>query len=394
MGKLKKRRRSRARSLPLRLAREIFDRLERMHAELCRRRSAETAPLEAELNLPAHLGGADRDEASRTFAAALVATLGDQVAQNLASTVPFFPGCVYCFWCDSATCHHAVPPAPRSVFSGYDPTGLPRWEDLASLCLHIGDARVDRLHRDPPRPFTLFMPGKDLHRDQLTEFGSQSSLFAIHGQALVGYLPFDDRESLGTVALTLQVVETQVGRTAPRLAFNVIGKAVSGEDFGVAVERHADRRPADVFARARRQLADLGTRRPGADRDREIESLLKHSGANLERICRQESRRTKHARMRHRDPSRPAGAALKDVKRAKTEDFYRDRRRGTSVIVGPRSRAHFFNDQGRHVTSLVYRGDDIVNRVQTKQWIPLEAGECEQLRERILAAGTSERAAQ
>ena len=39
-------------------------------------------------------------------------------------------------------------------------------------------------------------------------------------------------------------------------------------------------------------------------------------------------------------------------------------------------------------------GDDIASRLQTKQWIPLGAVECEQLRERILAAGTSERAAQ
>lgn len=382
-----RRRRSRSDGSPYRWAAEVFDRLERIHRELCQRRSAEVAPLPFDVHVETLLNDGNRTEASRAFASALITAMNDRVTQSLAIAGPLVPGRVYCFWCDSAICHHAVPPAPRTVFSGYGPSGLPRWEDLATVCLSRQDARVDLLHRSPPQPFTLSMDERALRRDQLAEFGATSRLFRILHQAVVGYLPFSDQEVLGNVALTLQIVEYQAVGHRPRLALNIVGKTVTGEDFAAAADGLADRRPADVFETARRRLADLASHRPGAERDREFETLLKHCASSLERICRQESRRTKHARMRHRDPTRPAGAALKDVERAGPDQYFLDNRRGTYVVLGPRCRAHFFNKEGRHVTSLVCRGEEIEHRMQTNQWKVLEPTKSSELKARILAAG-------
>jgi hypothetical protein len=209
-------------------------------------------------------------------------------------------------------------------------------------------------------------------------------------QALVGYLPFRCGPSLGKAACTIQVVETRMNSRTCRLVLNVLGRVDTGEDFWQAAKAASDRRLADLFDKGELKLRHLSSRRPGAERSEEIAGLLKHLAAGVERICRQEGRRTKHARLRHRDPSRPAGSALQDSVAAKAEDFFLDRRRKTFVVLGPRCRAHFFNREGHHVTSLVFRGEDIEHRKQTRQWTALEPEERERLRQKILGAGNDE----
>jgi hypothetical protein len=309
------------------------------------------------------------------------------VAQSLAADSPFVPGRVYCYWCEATDCAHAAPPSPRVVFAGYTPTGQPSWEDLNSLCLRLSPAQVDLLHRDPPRPVTIFMPGAELTKDQLSVFGASSRAFRVVVQAVVGYLPFGPSDALGRAAITVQVVEAAAGDRPPVLALNIVGRAAGGGDIGEAAATMPDRRLGDLFDRGRRRLRELSVERPGAGREHEIEKALRHVAGGIEKICRQSGRRTKHAQLRHRDPSRPAGAALRDVTQAKAGEFFFDKRRRTCIVLGPHCRAHVFNDEGHHVTSLVFRGEEIEGRIHTRQWEPLDEVAREVARERILRAG-------
>jgi len=377
-----RRRRRSHRVRPYQLAQEIYDRLEAIHKELLRRRSQKPDPATVQLTLHADLYGSARPEARRRFASMLIGRLAEEVQATVAACDPLHPGRVYCYWCESADCSHARPPAARMVFTGYNPTGLPLWEDFVSLCLRLNDPRVDRLHRNPPEPFSIFIAGADLHRDQLAVFGAKSRLFRIRFQAAIGYLSLGEGNGTGRVALTVQAVSTQRPGERQRLRLNLLGRTEAGSDITELLPGLPDQRLTELF-----QKADLRLRSTAVQRKinmQEIQTTVRHVAAGVEKIYRQASRRTKHARLRHSDPSRPAGAALRDVLEARTEDFLADTRRNTVVVLGPNGRVHVFNGQGLHVTSLTCSQQEVNRRVQRKIWRPLETAEIEKVRTAIV----------
>ena len=162
-----------------RLGLEIYDRLEALHRELLARRGEAPAPWELELHLATCVHGPERAQSANRFAVQITQHLEEAIAQRLAATAPLMPGHLYCYWCDSASCPHSMPATARTVFTGYEPTGTPRWQDFASLCLELGDARVDELHADPPRPFSVYMSRRTLTADQLSVFGARSRTFRV-----------------------------------------------------------------------------------------------------------------------------------------------------------------------------------------------------------------------
>ncbi len=370
----------------MQLALEIYERVERLHGELLRRRTDASAPADIDLRLQATVHSPERDAAAATFAGLLLERMEEDIAQRFASLSPLVPGHVYCFWCESARCAHAPPPHSRAVFAGYEPNGLPRWEEFASFCLAVKAPRVHELHEEPPRPFTLFMHGGLLTKKQLAEFGATSTTFRILCQAVVGYFLLGGEDSTRKTAVTIQVVESRAGRRTAALELNIVGKTPAGGHLVDAVVHMPDQRLAELFQKARARIRDLGIRRPGPERDREIVGCIRHAAAGIEKIYRQESRRTKHARLRHRDPSRPAANALSDTARARDEDFFNDRRSATCIVLGPRGRTHVFNADGKHVTSLVAGGEDIARRLHTTQWVPMPDEQREALKARILGA--------
>lgn len=386
MAMAHRRRRRPARDTTAQLALEIYERIEKLHAELLRRRTEAPAPAEIDLQIRASVHSAERERAAAAFAALLTERMEEEIAQRVAARSPLVPGHVYCFWCDSARCAHAAPPHSRAVFAGYEPNGLPRWEEFASFCLAVKTPRVHELHEEPPRPFTLFMHGGLLTKRQLAEFGATSTTFRILCQAAVGYFLLGGDDGARKTAVTLQVVESRAGRGTPALALNIVGRTPAGGHLVEAVVHMPDQRLAELFQKVRGRIRDLGLRRPGPERDREIVSCLRHTAAGIEKIYRQESRRTKHARLRHRDPSRPAANALSDTARAGKGDFFNDRRSTTCIVLGPRGRTHVFNANGKHVTSLVAGGEDIERRLHTTQWVPMPDEEREALKARILGA--------
>lgn len=386
----KKNQRKRRRKSVFRLALEVYDRIEKIHRELVRRRSGTVDATELPLTLAPKLHcGEDAEGVRKAFAVSLLDQLAEDAAAKQETDAAFVFGRVYCYWCDSALCEHAIPDASLTVFSGYSQTGQPCWDELSACFLRLDGDRVHMLHRQPPMPITLMMDGRGLHAQQLTIFGGRSKRFKVLHQAAVGYLPCGDPADPRKLALTLQIVQAAPQKKKPQLALNVIGTQPDGRPIADAIDARENQRLADLVDAGRLHLAELSKQRPSAERSRRLRGCIKHIASGIEKIFRQKSRRTKHAEHRHQDRTRPTGAALKDVKKADRRQFYRDQRKGTFLIIGPRCRTHFFNEQGHHITSIMYRGEDIDRLIQTTQWKALPEPDVEGLREKILGSSRS-----
>jgi hypothetical protein len=322
-----------------------------------------------EVNSTGAPGSHGEASAEGAFARDLLGRIAQAVDDQVNRGAPFPPGRVRCFWCESFECAHSVPEGPRSVFTGYGPTGLPLWKDLATVALERRDPRIDDLYREPPIPFSILQHGEDLVSAQLPVYGKRSAIYRILGQVSVGYLslPVGPRSERTTAALTLQAVEVARGRQ--RVHLNVIGRLPDGTDLWRFLEEEPDSRLADALRTARERLAEFRfRRRRGRPPAHEAMATLGRLARNLDRIFRQQVRRTKHSQDRHLNRERPAAAALRDAIDARPEEIFRDVSESTWVVIGPRSRVHIFNDQGKHITSVVYPGETVRRRTVQGKW--------------------------
>ncbi len=347
--------------------------------------------------------GTDARKAAQSFAARLVRDIQILADETAAPTRAFPYGRVRCFWCGSFECEHASPPEPRAVFRGFNATGQPIWVDLATLALERHHPRVDELYESPSAPITLLQNGRSLSEDQLGIFGKGSKDFRVLGQVVVGYLPpRRGRDERRQQALTIQAVETWSG--VPRHDLNVVGVLPDGRAAATFLEEVASPRLLDAVAAARDDLREISLlsaagRKPAAggararslqnyaDRERLALKVLGRLERTVERIYRQNARRTRHARDHHRDRERPTSTALKDALNANLDAVYRDVEERTWVVIGPRQRVHIFNDRGEHVTSVVYPGDVIRKRTTRGKWRRGEREDAEAFLERMRTAG-------
>lgn len=321
-----------------------------------------------ELRVRMRLRPEDREVGASIFAQDLLVEIDRVVEGALLAERSFRMGRVFCHWCESAECQHASPPHPKSVFNGYGPTGLPLWSDFASVCLNTRDPRIDLLYRPSPEPIAIVQAGEGLKAAQLGVFGGRSTIYGIVGQVIAGYLPLRIDGQMASVALTVQVVRAESPGRAPRLGMNVIGRSPSGTDLARILEEVPDDRLARILETARRRIDELDVR---ARRDvprREIDGLLRHLAAGIERLYRQRSRRTKHGEGRHLEPGRPAATALRDARSSPIERCFRDAAEGTVIVIGPKNRVHVFSANGRHVTSVTYEGRTIQRRINGGKW--------------------------
>ncbi|MCA8961376.1 MAG: hypothetical protein KDC38_12720, partial [Planctomycetes bacterium] len=122
-------------------------------------------------------------------------------------------------------------------------------------------------------------------------------------------------------------------------------------------------------------------RRPGLDECRtEANSIIDHAAKQLDKYQRQGERRTRHAADRTKDPDRPTASAHSDALRAADDHLYLDRHRRTVIVRGPRNRVHVFRADGTLVTSIVYSGRAIAEKLQQGRWVPLDPVAAEALR--------------
>ena len=358
---------------PLRRAERVYLELRTLLYEALKRRRTVGLRRGLKVDLRVEIDLLEESEtrvgSARRFAEALLARIGQAVDEEIGRAAPFPAGRVRCYWCDSFDCVHAGPPAPHAVFGGYSPTGIPLWPDLAQVALERHDPRIEGLYLDVPVPLVMLDRGTALVSAQLPVYGQRSGVYHILGQVAVGYLslPVGPRSERAGVALSIQAVEVERGR--PRVHLNVIGRLPDGTDLVRFLEEEPDSRLADALRVTRARLSEIAPKRGGGEsRERQALAILGKLARTLDRMFRQQARRTKHAQDRHLDRERPAAAALRDAMSARPEEIYRDVRESTWVVVGPRSRVHIFNDLGQHVTSVVYPGETVRRRTAQGKW--------------------------
>jgi len=329
---------------------------------------------EIEVRLPFPLDGTE--EGSQRFSRRLVTAIDELLDDAVEQAVAFRPGRVWCHRCNEATCEHSRPAFSRQVFAGYTPTGLPRWEDFAQVCLERKHPDVDRLYDEPPALATVVQDSASLRGKMLAAFENES--YELLGQLIAGFFPVKARadEGRGVLALTVQVAASRTRRGRLRLGLNLLGRAPSGDSLERLWERHEElpwRKAVRWAQSALQTITPDGGTRPALSRpalERRIDGILQGLARRLERDQRARSRRTRHAERRHASGERPTPKALDDARAAADDTLFVDERSGAVVVLGERGRTHFFTVEGRLVSSVRYSKDAIERKIKTELWRP------------------------
>lgn len=309
----------------------------------------------------------------------------------VAHSARFQPGRVFCLRCQSASCEHSAPASSRQVFAGYAGTGASRFLDMAQWLLQRRDPRIDLLYREPPQLVATVTSGEEMTSELLPAFLQQESGYRLHAQVAVGWYPAPDPNLPGRqpLAVSFQVISSRARGGRRRFGLNVIGIGPGGEPLEHLYDRMGEvpwsgavRWAQTVLGSIERQL-ERAPRTPPKAVDQRIEGLVNALARRLEKGWRGEERRTRHARVRHREGDRPTRMALADFARAAPEDLLFDTRRDTLVVVGDRGRAHVFNREGKLVTSIRYNPAVIEKRRQNGMWRPAAKEEVDGVRMRL-----------
>ena len=319
-----------------------------------------------------------------------VKTLNTKLDEALAAADAFELGRVRCFLCNSTRCDHATPPTDVSTFAGYSPNGKPEWMSFTNLLISRKDPRVDRMYNDPPEIIALAIGSTELAEGLMPSFGAHDGMYRVLGQVAIGRVPanLSGRGKIRErVVFTLQIVETTVPGQAVTLRSNLLGlsmdaiteAAALGDPRGQAealrlTVRSINEKIEGLAFKALRSEVDLVAL---------AQPLLNEIRGDLERVFRPARRRTQHAQERHEQGERPTSHAMDDVRQASDDAFYRDTRHDTVVVIGDRLRAHVFNEEGKLVTSLRMRSDELEKKVRKGRWKPIKAKEVKEIRARV-----------
>jgi hypothetical protein len=332
-----------------------------------------------EIDLALALSLAPEDPRVGERARGLVDEIDRILAEAIQHVVAFRPGRVWCHRCGTSACEHGAPPSSRHVFTGYGPTGTPRWDDFAQLCLERKHPQVDRLYDALPALLTIVHEPAALESSVLDAF--RDPYYELLGQVSAGFfvLPGRAENGRGVLALTVQAVASRSERGTVRLGLNLLGGAVAND----AIE--LPWRPAVRWAQhALHGLTEGRRRHPGrSELERRVAGILAGLARRLEHDHRARGRRTSHAEERHRSRERPTRHALGDARRAADAALYRDERSGAIVVLGERGRTHFFTVEGRLVSSVRYGKDAIARKIHGELWRRATAAEVARFRERL-----------
>ena len=317
-------------------------------------------------------------------AATLVTEFDRRLGDELKGRVAFRPGYVTCFHMGATKITHAKPGDLAETFAGYTANGKPVWKTFVNLCLEKQDPRVDLVFADRPQVIAVVQSASELKGELLPGFGRDSLAFNCLGQVVAGLIPldlrFDDHNTTERVALTVQFIQTRSEQRRSQLRLNLLG--LTFDDIARAAVRGHPRdtpeRLRRVLREAQRRVDSLGRRAARAERvgkplalDIEVLPLLSRLKRDIENTCRPPKGRTRHAQQRHLTGKRPTSSALRDVQGASEERCYFDSERKTSVVLGPKNRAHIFTTDGRHVTSLQLRAGELERKTGRRRWRPL-----------------------
>ena len=312
------------------------------------------------------------------FAAHLIGEIDRALEDAIQHAAAFRPGHAFCYRCGSAPCEHSASPSHRHVFVGYTPTGVPRWEDFAQLCLDLRHPEVDGLYADPPAFIALVRDKTEINGSLLEAFRSESA-FRLRGQVAAGFFPFfaRDGEGRGVLAVTFQIGASRARSGAVRYGLNVLGRTPLGEPLDLLWERQ-DLIPwqgAVRWAQSALGTLERARRTRVEEVPARLDGILRGLCRRLEHERRARRRRTRHAESRHRAGERPTRKAVDDARAIVPGDVLVDERNGTLVVPGARGRMHFYTADGRLVSSVRYSRDAIERKRKLGLWRPSQPGE-------------------
>lgn len=322
-------------------------------------------------------------EGAEAFTREVAAAIDRHLDEAIEHAAAFRPGRAFCHRCGGPGCEHSEPPSARHVVAGYTPTGIPRWEDFAQLCLERRHPDVDRLFDDPPAFVAIVLGREALHGNFVDAFHTGTA-YDLVGQLAAGFWPTPVREGegRGVLALTFQVGVSRPRQGPPRFGLNLLGRTPQGGALENLWERQDDIPWRGAVRWAQGALASLGRVDRSGSR---VEGILQGLARRLERDARARGRRTRHAESRHLSGERPTRMALEDVRRAAAASVFFDEKHGTYVVHGDRGRTHFFTPDGKLVSSVRYSGEAIERKRKNGFWRPAPREEAEGLLKRIRA---------
>ncbi|MEM7165468.1 MAG: hypothetical protein AAF581_08390 [Planctomycetota bacterium] len=392
-----RRRRSSAPTPPLDRAYRDLERWIRQRLATALGPDVELPPtIDLRLDLPLQLRGEGRESAEKRFRDVAERELARWLEQHELDRLGYQNGHVFCHWCRAPICEHSAPPDARSVFVGYEATGKPLWREFTSWVVALRDERVDQLFAEPPTALALYLPGDVLEGELLPDF--RRGPIRIACQAVAGLFQVPKAPSAGagweSLAVTVQLIERRLDGGDPSYTLNVICTVPEGHHLPTMLAQNVSRplsrfvaslttelhRLEDEFRSARRQGRRISLRRA---RERARQSL-ERAPVLLEKYLRQGSRRTQHAELRGGDPDRPTASARADALRTAAEYFF-DRKENTVIVRGPRNRVHVFREDGTHITSVIYPGKTVQQRLRMHRWVPLEPARVTSFREQLAA---------
>ena len=336
----------------------------------------------------------DEGDGAEAFARTVAAAIDRHLDEAIEHAAAFRPGRAFCHRCGGPGCEHSEPPSARHVVAGYTPTGVPRWEDFAQVCLERRHPEIDRLFEDPPA-FVAIVLGREALHGRFVDAFHTGAAYDLVGQVAAGFwrTPVRAGEGRGVLALTFQVGVSRPRDGAPRFGLNLLGRTPQGGALESLWERQDDIPWRGAVRWAQAALA--GLRRADGSEGR-VEGILQGLARRLERDARARGRRTRHAESRHLSGDRPTRMALEDARRAVAGSVLFDEKHGTFVVPGERGRTHFFTAEGKLVSSVRYSGDALDRKRKLGFWRPAPAEEAETLLKRIravLPSGATEEAA-
>ena len=306
------------------------------------------------------------------------------------------PGRLYCYRCDSPSCPHSLPSRPTEVFRGYSSTGQPKWADLGQVLLEVGHPEVDRLYGPAPMILAWFQNGRELKDRQLHVFGKASKSYDILCQIVTGYyrygMEFGGEVKEQVFALTLQAVESRKVPGRVKLDLNVIGLLPGPGEVHEFLSEGVDRSIGGAIRNGRGKLQEFERLLLEMDKPSEkarrseilsrVPGVLRELARSIEQVGRRRKRRTQHAEERKR-ADRPIQTAIKEARGCDVGKILVDEKKETIIILGRKNRIHIFNYNGKHVTSLFLRPDEVDRRIRRKGWRPASEAEHVSFQERL-----------
>jgi hypothetical protein len=342
---------------------------------------------------------AQREPGEPDPAQALLDDVSHQVVAAQRASMAFSAGHVYCFLCDLPDCEHTRPPHPEDTFSGYTLSGRPEWVSFTNLCLARQHDRVDQLYSARPDIIAVVQSSAELNSNLLTPHGERALSYRVRGQVSAGLIPRSlDLSDLHSprLALTLQIIEIRYGKAPLRLRANLLGlsrRDISDAAVAAATLDAADRlrrliKGTDRRLRVVAYRANLLERRrkPADEVEAQLQSILQSLRGELERTFRPQRRRTQHAQERHRSGERPTSDALSDLLTARPEHLLTDTHERTTIVLGPKRRAHVFSSDGQHVTSLRLDPGELPRKLEQGRWATIPTPQAAALRVTLIGA--------